>query len=95
MSSSGSTDSKDTQERKQDETKESVPNPPPDAPTPAQQECFLDGYEHQYELLIGVQHSVPRPRRMWDGPLATHNICDECWRRLGHPVTEEAATTCS
>ncbi|KAI1290469.1 hypothetical protein F5Y03DRAFT_404028 [Xylaria venustula] len=85
MSSSSSTDSKDTQERKQDETKESVPDPPPAAP---QQECFLDGYEHQYELLIGVQHSVPRPRRMWDGPLATHNICDECWRRLGHPVTD-------
>ncbi|KAI0427947.1 hypothetical protein F5Y09DRAFT_15205 [Xylaria sp. FL1042] len=75
------------------EVKESVPNPPPAAlGTSAPQECFLDGYEHQYELLIGVEHTVPRPRRMWDGPtaLATQYICDECWRRLGHPVLEKA-----
>ncbi|KAI3331291.1 hypothetical protein F4824DRAFT_299050 [Ustulina deusta] len=88
MSSSDST-GKDTQDGKQEEGKDSVPSPPPAAPV--QQGCFLDGYEHQYELLIGVQHSVPRPRRMWDGPigLATQFICDECWRRLGHPVGEE------
>ncbi|KAI1274640.1 hypothetical protein F5Y07DRAFT_372365 [Xylaria sp. FL0933] len=89
MSASESTE-KVARDGKQEEVKESAPSPPPTPPTP--QECFLDGYEHQYELLIGVQHTVPRPRRMWDGPtaLATQYICDECWRRLGHPVEEKA-----
>ncbi|GAW20252.1 hypothetical protein ANO14919_097510 [Xylariales sp. No.14919] len=68
--------------------KEPVPNPPVVAP--AQRDCFLDGSEHLYELLIGVEHGVPHPRRMWDGssPLATQYICDECWQRLGHSPSE-------
>ena len=68
---------------------EPVPLPPP-SPVSAPRECFLDGSEQQYELLIGVRHGVPRPRRMWPGSagLATHYICDECWRRLGHNIAE-------
>ncbi|KAI0532117.1 hypothetical protein GGR58DRAFT_507782 [Xylaria digitata] len=86
MSSSSGTD-KDTKDAQQEEGKISVSNPPPAAP--AQKDCFLDGSEHLYELLIGVKHSVPHPRRMWDGPsaLATQYICDECWQRLGHSAS--------